>query len=218
MERTRVQHKIDYFGKLWDWVFPRTCFSCQKVGQDNLFCKDCLEHLDLLRSEGRCIKCFEEISLRRGICIKCRSVSHPFKELAACFEHTGPAEILLHALENRSQFLCAKDIAALFVLQIHALKWPMFDCIVPLPQHFSQTTQMIVKALSRFLQCPIKKILRKKWEVLPQFVLKKKCNIYTQRVLLVATSINTRNSIRNAASVLEDGCPLEIYGMAFCVK
>lgn len=202
---------------LWDVIFPRSCFHCQTTIKNHLFCSDCLQQLTLIPREGRCLKCFEEISLRKGICNSCRKLAHPFKELAACFEDFGPAKTLLHAFENKHQFLCAKDVAAFITMQIYALYWPIPDVIIPLPQHFTKNTQKIVKELSHFLHCPSKSILRKRWELIPQFSLKKKCNIYRQRVLLVATTMHSRDCLRSAAKVLEEGSPLEIYGMAFCI-
>lgn len=171
----------------------------------------------MLSQEGRCLKCFEEISLRKGTCKSCRNLVHPFRQMAACFDSFSPAKMLLHALENKQHFLCAKDIAAFMMMQIDAFNWPIPDLVVPLPQHFSRSTQMIAKALSGLLQCRLEVSLRKKWELSPQFILKKKCNIYRQRVLLLTTEMESCTSMRTAARVLEEGGPLEIYGMAFCI-
>lgn len=125
--------------------------------------------------------------------------------------------MLLQALENKQHFLCAKDIAAFMMMQIDRFNWPIPDSIVPLPQHFSRSTQMIAKALSGLMQCRLEFPLRKKWELSPQFTLKKKCNIYRQRVLLLTTEMETCLSMRAAAQILEEGGPLEIYGLAFCI-
>lgn len=171
----------------------------------------------MLPPEGRCVKCFEEISLRKGVCKSCRTLVHPFRAMAACFDSYSPAKKLLHALETKQQFLCAKDIAAFMMMQIDAFAWPIPDSVVALPEHFSRTNQLIAKALSQLLQCRLDIPLRKKWVLSPQFTLKKKCNIYRQKVLLLTTEMESYTLMRAAAQVLEEGSPLEIYGMAFCI-
>lgn len=201
---------------LSDLLFPPTCFHCNQVQERaELICPSCQELFTLLPAQGRCQKCFGEISLAKGVCKPCRKKRHSLRQLASCFEATGPALSLANAYKQGHLFL-AKELAALIVIQIENLAFPPFDAIVPVPHLFSKHSQLLAKELALFLSTPYTPSLKRSLNRHPHFQLKKKCNNLNQTVLLLDVIMNRRETIREAAQVLERGGAENLYGMTFC--
>ncbi|NGX38915.1 MAG: hypothetical protein KR126chlam1_00231 [Chlamydiae bacterium] len=202
-----------------DILYPPICLHCKEGMEKQLpLCDSCLNNFTLLSVEGRCDRCFVEISQRKGRCLLCRQESSPFQQLASCFEEMGPAKSLLDALLFREQTYLAKDFAAYLALQIDRLQWPTFDLIVGVPPLLPPSPFQVGKELSQFLGCPFIETLKRKWTPVPQFSLKKNCNIIHRCVLLLATGMGRGKEISSAGWTLDEGAPEMIYGITLCMS
>lgn len=202
---------------LLNLIYPPKCLHCDvSLPVHQLLCSQCLDLFTMLPEEGRCPKCFGEISTVSGICKPCREVAHPLAQLGACFDAFGPAQSIVKALMNQSNFHFAKDIAAFILVQLERLKYPSFDLITIVPSYFFHRHKCVAQELSKMMGCPFKRLLNRHLTPSPSFSFRKKCNIINRRVLLLDISMETRSTIRAAAWALDRGGPETIYGMTFC--
>lgn len=215
---------------------PPLCLHCEKRMEKYhpRFCEECLAQLTLLPPEGRCQKCFTEISLIHGTCQSCRKRSHPFKALASCFDGYGPAASLLKALKQRGWHRFADDLAAYMLIQLDKLQWPMPTLIIPIPlsperhllRGFNQR-ELIGQALAKRLSIPCRSLLKREGggfsshllsleqraELPEVFSLKKKTELSSEIILLIDDLIVTRATMRRAGEALKMGGASSIYGI-----
>lgn len=160
------------------------------------------------------MKCFREISERKGTCKDCRQKRSPFRKLATCFDSFGTGKTLLEKYKKyRSN---EKDLAAFIVLQLEALEFAPFEVIVDVPSYFSSPFRMIAKEVAKML-CLIRvPILKRSLTPRPHFSLKKKCSIINKKVLLLSSEMHSREEVQAAGWALKEGRPEVIDGMTFC--
>jgi len=187
-------------------LFPAYCFHCEerleKVQQR--LCAGCKEQLLLLKSEGRCLKCFGQIETLSGVCHSCRKTSHAHKRAAACFEKVGAAASL-HRQFAQGRLFLAKDLAALMILQLEQLNWPEPTLVthVPLPleerlwQGFDPSKEL-ASLLGKWMNVPTKKALLK-----------------NEIVLLIEDRMS---QLFSHAETLLESAPAAIYGLAFLAQ
>ena len=213
------------FSALSDLIFPKICIHCGKMAEEShqTLCSSCFDQIELLKQEGRCLRCFEENRLK--ICVRCQQLPASFKRIAGCFEHTGPAASLIDEFKHRGSYFMAKDLAALMVLQFFQLNWPMPDFIIPLPIssiHFFQRgyeqNRLLVQEMGRFLERPLLNILKK--EIFADEISFKRRSEVSDRILLLVTDqIISDKEIRSCSELLQEGSPKAIYGLSFsCFK
>lgn len=200
-----------------DLLYPPTCLHCKEpLEKKGHFCSHCLEEFTLERVEGKCAKCFGEIPQLRGTCKTCRKKAHPYRRYGYCFEAYGPAKSLVNAFLKGKHSYLAKELAAYLVVQLEALNYPSFDLITTVPKPFSRSHNLVGKELSLMLGIPFKPVLKLRLLTDPPLVVKKKCTIINQNVLLFEINAHTLNEVRSACQALQNGWCESAYGIAFC--
>ncbi len=202
---------------LIDLLYPPACYHCnRRLLEKGALCQDCIDQLTLLTQEGHCYKCFCSIPAIVGTCKPCRKLSHPFKQLGACFDSFGPAQSLMQAYLAEKHQKFAKLIASYIVFQLSNLNYPNFQTITMVPNHFVNPHFVIGIEVAKMLEVPFKPLIFRKLSSEKTFVLKKKCNIINQLVLLIDLQMDKRETIRSAAWALDEGRMENLYGITFC--
>lgn len=217
-------------------LFPPLCLHCQEdtgcVWKS--FCAHCQEFFALLSPVERCSRCFFPLEECSGH----RTGEFPFTRVAAACEYWGPPATLVRALKYQRRPYLAKDAAALLVVQLLTLEWPIPDLIVPVPQAFTRTllrgynqSGLIAQEMGKLLNVPIAQPLKRRSGDLPQAALnkaqrerlsveafswKKPTCISEQCVLVVDDVRTTGTTLYHTGSVLKQRYPGALYGMAFC--
>lgn len=207
------------FSSLLDLIYPPACFHCQaSLPAHAIFCNECVELLTLLPAEGRCQKCFAQIDASQGVCLACRKRRHPYRRLASCFENEGPAKTLLHRFWKYKEWGFVKELASYLVVQLDHLHFPPFDLITFVPELFTRAPQLLAGQVATFLEVPLCQVVGRHISPTPSFFLKNRCNIVGKSILLVAMELHPRQSIEQAASLLQEQEPLMIFGITLCAS
>lgn len=199
---------------LLNLLYPPRCYHCDtELKEKRYFCVSCTDQLTLLSPEGHCAKCFRLIPNLKGICVHCRTFTHPFSRLSACFDAYGPGTCLIKAFLGHKHYSLATEIASFMYLQLTRLRYPEFQTITMVPKFLKNPQYAVGEELSSLLGVPFIPVLK---NTKSKFALKKKCNILNQVVLLVDLSMNTRETMRSAAWAIDRGYVETIYGLTFC--
>ncbi len=220
--------------KLIEIIYPPLCLCCKERTEhlSHLFCTACLEHLTLLDPEHRCRCCFASTE-GTGVCRSCITQHAPFKRHAAACENFGPPCALLAHLE-RGEYMLAKTIGSLMVMQHIQLDWPLPDWIVPCPTHLfpgfcaqGKFTRCVASEIAKIFERPLCSVLKKminysyfgnldsKLEP-TQFssVPHKKADLADKTLLLISLSAK-KEEVAQACEQLQGFFPKEISSISF---
>lgn len=194
-------------------IFPPLCFHCQGGIEDHrhLLCSSCFDLITLIDPKERCPICFARIHVHNKRCHSCPS--QVLKYAAAC-ENQGPIASLLNQLKYHKRFAIAGGLAPWLTMQWAALKWPLPDLIIPMPQTLSHRLQrgyssaeLLAQEVSKHLQVPKQ-----------SFHFKNKRFLVDKTILLLADEMVTGASLRSAAERLKECAPRQIYGLALTYR
>ena len=220
-------------------IFPPLCFHCQTRIEDSrhLLCRSCFDLLTLIDLKSRCTICFVKIDLRNK---RCHSCPPQVLKLAAACEHQGPIVSLLGQLKYHKRFALARGLASLLTMQWAALKWPLPDLIVPIPQttchrllYGYNASRLLAQELGKQLNIPTASLLKRKGVIRSQthlshaerqdlpletFQWKTKRSLVDQTILLIDDAIVTGATLRKAAERLKERTPARIYGLTLTCR
>ena len=155
--------------------------------------------MELLAPSKRCPYCFRQSE--SIICLACRETNTHFTRFAALFDAFGPPLSLLHSLLHEKQYYLIDTFVSWIIIQLHALKWPQIDLIVP-PRfslfNNSQPLNLLTKSLSKQMNC------------IP-FQLKE---IENKRLLMITHSDTSKSTLNTYAQQLRQHHPKSIYALA----
>ncbi len=196
-----------------NWIFPSFCLNCGE-STPKLLCEGCKEHLALAEpNEGW---------------------------RAGAFEYIGPAKALLDEFSAGHRPTLAPALAGYMALQMDALKWPIPDLIVPVPQGwmrlFDRTynpAEALAKELGKIWKTPVENLLKRRLIGFSQSKLpraeRQKLSFQTYRwrkrkeikgkiILLVDDLAVTGATLRVCMRRLKEGNPSYILGLTFCER
>ncbi|HSX12740.1 MAG TPA: hypothetical protein VLF61_04540 [Rhabdochlamydiaceae bacterium] len=188
-------------------VYPALCLHCKALlfSHKKLLCSDCLEMLTLIDPKTRCIKCFKESGLK--VCGQCRKRPSKYKQLAACFEHFGPAISLAHAFKNR--IYLDQVLASWMVVQMEQAGFPLPQLILSFPctvvdkiLEGYHRARLLADKIGEFYQVPVRDLLLKSQE--GEFSLKKQVDFSGQTILLVVEEVSALEPIVQCVRLLND--------------
>lgn len=216
------------------FCFPPFCLHCDRFLDEEalLFCKECLDLLEFIDPQERCLYCFSsEVYSKKQVCSFCLKQSHFLRRVGAVFDDFGVARTLLQALRGGRSYL-AKGAAGYMGMQWGRLEWPIPDIVVPVPSSFFRYFErgynprtLLAKKLSHILGCPMVNILKRvSFETEPAvfglsgslFYKKERDMLQDKKILLVDDFLVTGNTFKAAARALLEGGSYEIYGLALC--
>lgn len=216
-------------------IYSTKCLYCgnEVPISGKILCDVCGSLLNLLEYDERCPYCFG-ISHQQG----CLMQKSNLYRVASALEYEGPAAALVKHLKYRGMYYLAEGLSSYLATQLLELKWPFPDIIVPVPQSSLQRLQrgynhsgLLAKELSKIIQCPEQRLLKRYSGGLPQAVQNKeqrqnldptlfgwrrKVDLYNKIVLLVDDVMTTGATLRACADILQEGCPARIYGLTVC--
>jgi hypothetical protein len=115
-----------FFEKLLNFMYPSFCVHCKEFFKGgSCLCPFCFDHLELLP---------KSTYVKSGV----------------VFSDIGPARSLLYAYEKGAHHL-AKTLAAFFLMQIEAFKWPQPQVVIASSQEFME----VAIELAQFLGCKV---------------------------------------------------------------
>lgn len=215
-------------------IFPPLCVHCQGVIEDHRqhLCKSCFDLLVLIPPQERCPLCFEKIFPKK---VRCHRCPPQVLKCAAVFEHEGPIASLLQQFKLHRRFALANSLAPFLVLQWAALKWPLPDLIIPIPQTLSHRLQLgynpshlLATQLGLLLNTPVASLLKREGVTVSQtslplieraalssetFQWKTRKPPADQILLLIDDSMVTGATLRKAAERLKEAFPGQIFGL-----
>jgi ComF family protein len=184
------------------------------------------------------LQCFGNKTSSSNICEKCISKDSLFRGVAAAFDYSGAPATLIKRLKHGSQPYLAKGAGAFLVAQWAALKWPIPDLIIPVPQKFFHwldrgfnQSELLAEFVGELLSKPVVPILscsnenfsqtglsRKQRQNFQQKIkIKKTKEDLSDKVILLIDDVMTTGSTFHAcAEALLQACPASIYALAVC--
>lgn len=228
------------FSAFTNFVYPNQCLHCSVLKTESaIFCSSCTAQLEMINPKERCPSCFsadfDSVSL---VCYTCFVDPPLLKKQAATFDYLGPAASLVTHLKYSNQPYLAKGAGAYMAIQWMNLGWPLPDLIVPVPltlTHFISRgynqSLLLAEAIGSILQCPVKKILKRRlWDYsqagmskkirqeldMEAFKCKNSVDISDKIILLVDDVMTTGLTLKRCAEVLYEGYPSAVYGLTFC--
>ena len=131
---------IDYFNTFIDIIYPRQCFSCDKIIESNVekyVCRQCLGQIKI-SDENRCVKCGLSLGPytdpETNGCISCKDLSLWFDSVHCATEYTGVIKELIHKFKfgrNEVLRITLGSILAQGVRGVNTIN--DIDMIVPVP-------------------------------------------------------------------------------------
>ncbi len=223
-------------------LYPPLCLHCRESLEKGnpIFCKGCLEQLELIDPTSRCVVCFSTINQTVGkVCPRClHKGQRTISQLAAVFDYMGPASTLIKCLKYSQQPYLAKGAGAFLVAQWVRLEWPLPDLIVPVPMAFTHwlergynqsalLAEIVAEALDRPLAEPLKRSSgdyrqaalnqqQRKKLTASRFHLNPKISLLDKTILLIDDVMTTSTTLEQCAQVLLEGHPKRIYGLTVC--
>ena len=216
-----------FLENLLSFIYPPFCLHCEEGLEkpQDLLCRSCLEHVQLLDVRGRCRYCFT-LCEERTVCRNCSLQKAPFRRGAATVEGMGPAYTLFQNFASGKRPHLAASLGALMTMQYLELQWPFPDLIVPIPSTWGMRWQLgydpvalLAKEVGKALQKPVVRDLKRNgWipEIYSHFRWKKRTDVSDKRILMVADAFSKDNALpRSAAATVYEAFPLEICVLAF---
>ncbi len=238
MKSSLKQRVLDPF---LDFIFPKLCFHCsEKMASENfLLCSSCFTFLELIDPLSSCPRCFSSAYDRgTSFCSVCHNKSSFLTAMASALDYEGPAETLIKKFKYHDRPYLAESLASFMVMQLFELKWPLPDCIIPVPisqvrlicRGYNQSL-LLAKEIGRLLNKPVIEALGRKSGDFSQaslgyhqrlkmegdsLFLKRNMDLQDKKVLLIDDVLTTGTTLRRCAEVLIESCPHHIYGMTVC--
>lgn len=226
---------------LVDFIFPKLCMHCSDAlsSGSNLLCPSCFSLLQLIDPLSSCPRCFsEDYQVGTSFCPKCHKNPPLFLVAAATFDYQGPAESLVKKLKYHDKPYLAESLASFMVMQLFKLKWPIPDCIVPVPiskarlisRGYNQSL-LLAKEIGRHLNRPVLESLGRKSGDYSQaslgyqqrktlsgnsIYLTRNQGLQDKKILLVDDVMTTGSTLRKCAEILIESLPEQIYGLTIC--
>lgn len=210
---------------LRNFLFPPLCLHCQ-LHSPTLFCKGCAAAFECIDPFTSCPFCGEE-HLSQEPCLL------PFKararvRLAATVDDHPPTRTLATKLCSGQMPYLATSAAALMVVQLERLGWPLPDLLIPLPDSQGANRQL-AQALGYFWKRPIKNLLKlldgspenpspslqTEGEALSFYGVRRGKPLSPSSVLLVSLYMHRAASLHHAAYALQERSPEALYALTF---
>lgn len=186
------------FGIL-DLIFPPLCLHCRSYMKTNYLCETCWIESALIDPESRCIHCFDSVSEKMALCMRCRKDPLlPFPR-AAMFEKAAP---IVSLLDEEA----ADAIAGFAYYQWLRLDAPEPDFVIPVRRN------KVAKKFAEFLDKPCPDVFqrisypisRKRYE-LKKNLIEEKANI------LLFDHDNEFEELKMACGAISEAFPKKVY-------
>ena len=218
-------------------IFPPLCLSCGEKVQKQELCPQCLEQLQLIDPQARCVVCFADLDGRSR---KCETCAIKGFRCAAAFDYFGPASALIRELKYRGRVGLAASMASYMALQFFRLEWPQPDLIVPVPLSFAHyltrgynQSLLLSRELGKLLNCPVVDLLKRSSESFSQSGLDKEHRLQlsaeafswnkpldcTDKTLLLIDDVTTtKTTLSHCITRLQEGFPRRLFALTFCIS
>lgn len=222
-------------------LYPPICIHCGRGIEEKsaVFCRDCREQCVLIDPLERCPYCFsEEYYRERQRCPECLSRAPVLHRIAAAWDYVGPPVTLIRKLKQENQPYLAKGAAAIMVVQLAHLNWPIPDVIIPVPLPLNKwmhrgynQSLLIAQHIGKLLSRPVHNVLRRvsgdysqtglarlqRMRLTPRSLqLVKKVNLEDKCLLLIDDVMITGSTLRCCGEILYAVSPANIYGLTLC--
>lgn len=220
-------------------VYPSVCLHCKELMDPDfpLLCLCCMQFLELVDPQQRCMYCFSSDISSNSCCQACFK-KKPSLRIASAFDYIGPAETLIKQMKYANLSYLAKGIGAFLAAQFMKLNWPTPDVVVPVPialtkwidRGFNQS-ELIAQEFAKILNLPVHNRIKRKAGEFSQaglnhhqriqlrqesFILKKGDALYDKKLLLIDDVTTTGSTLTACAEVLFTLYPKSIYGLTVC--
>lgn len=221
--------------------FPTKCLYCEESlpPNDLVLCSSCASLLELIDVSERCSTCFNPLpEPHRLICQRCLLYPSHYFKIGAAFNYEHLASALVKQLKYGDHPALSKGMAAYLVVQLHRLKWPLPDAIVPVPMSFTRRfdrgynqSLLLAEELGKMLNRPIWEALKRRSGDFSQaalsleqrrklegqsFKLRQNPSIQGKVLLVVDDVMTTGSTLERCAEVLSEGSPATLYALTFC--
>ncbi len=230
-----------FFTNVVDFIYPRICNHCQSAidTSHKIFCSACLQTLSFVNKQGRCTRCLSHLEDDFSIyCEPCTLKPHYFTELAATFEYQGLAKTLCRKIQSPGGEELVEIAASFMVMQMIQLGYPIPDLVMPVPGNrkylfFSKKSikQLLAEKIATNLGCKYVDPLyaqsyfsqkgKNRAERMQLsgnvFAWGKRVSFCDKKILIVDDMIVSASTMHAVADRVQEGLPIQIYGISFCI-